>query len=311
MSDNERPLLILGSSGQVGWELQRTLAPLGKIVAVDRAGRVDALSDLSDLTRLRVLLERLSPRLVVNAAAYTDVEKSETEEELAHRINAEAPLVLGRWSAEHDVPVIHYSTDYVFDGTKGTPYVETDTPNPLNAYGRTKLAQERVTLEWPAGIVVRTAWLYSPTGRNFVKTILALARERVEEARERASDESLGIANVTPQPTPLTVVDDQVGSPTYAPHLAAGVLELLARGPAPGIYHMAGSGACSWRELARETVIRAGLPVEVHPVTSEEFGAAAPRPAYSPLASERGVPPLPPWHDGVAACVEALSAERQ
>jgi len=181
------------------------------------------------------------------------------------------------------------------------PYVESDEPDPLNAYGRTKLAQERVTLEWPAGIVVRTAWLYSPTGRNFVKTILALARERVEEARERASDESLGIANVTPQPTPLTVVDDQVGSPTYAPHLAAGVLELLARGPAPGIYHMAGSGACSWRELARETVIRAGLPVEVHPVTSEEFGAVAPPPPTRPspasaacLPSPRGTTASPP-----------------
>lgn len=132
MSDDERPILILGSSGQVGWELQRTLAPLGRVVSVDRRGRMDAIADLADLKRLRGVLQSLKPRLIVNAAAYTNVEKAETEEALVHCINAEAPQVIGRWAGEHRVPVVHYSTDYVFDGTKGAPYEETDTPNPLS-----------------------------------------------------------------------------------------------------------------------------------------------------------------------------------
>jgi dTDP-4-dehydrorhamnose reductase len=282
-------------------------------------------TDLRDPDAVLRAVRAAAPDVVLHTAAYTAVDAAESDEATALAVNeggtANLVAALGHLAARADadhhterapdagVPLlVSFSSDYVFDGRKGRPYVESDEPCPLSAYGRSKLAQERATLAWPAGIVVRTAWLYSPTGANFVKTIARLARERVAQARERAGGESLGIANVSPQPTPLRVVDDQVGSPTYAPHLAAGVLELLVRGPAPGIYHIAGSGACSWLELAREIVTRAGLAVEVLPQTTEELGRPAPRPAYSALVSERGAPVLPPWHDGVAACLAALDA---
>jgi len=295
-------------------------------------------TDLRDADAVLRAVRTAAPDVVLHTAAYTAVDAAEADEATAMAVNegGTANLVAalghlaarpgaddrgtrgadaahrGHHGAGADLPLlVSFSSDYVFDGHKSRPYVESDEPCPLSAYGRSKLAQERVTLAWPAGIVVRTAWLFSPTGANFVKTIVRLAGERVAQARERAGGESLGIANISPQPTPLRVVDDQVGSPTYAPHLAAGVLELLVRGPAPGIYHIAGAGACSWLELAREVVTRAGLPVEVLPQTTAELGRPAPRPAYSALASERGAPVLPPWHDGVAACLEAISASGQ
>lgn len=272
-------------------------------------------TDLRDADAVLRAVRAAAPDVVLHTAAYTAVDAAEADEATALAVNeggtANLVAALGHLATrpDADLPLlVSFSTDYVFDGHKDRPYVESDEPRPLSAYGRSKLAQEHATLAWPAGIVVRTAWLFSVGGANFVTTILRLARERVAQARERAGGESLGIANISPQPTPLRVVDDQVGSPTYAPHLATGVLELLVRGPAPGIYHIAGSGACSWLELAREVVTRAGLPVEVLPQTTAELGRPAPRPAYSALASERGAPVLPPWHDGVAACVEALAA---
>lgn len=295
MSDNERPLLILGSSGQVGWELQRTLAPLGKIVAVDRAGRVDALADLSDLTRLRVLLDRLAPRLVVNAAAYTDVEKSETEEELAHRINAEAPRVLGRWSAEHDVPVIHYSTDYVFDGTKGTPYVETDTPNPLNAYGRTKLAGDQGLLDGDAlAIVLRVSWVYGMRGRNFLRTMQRLLAERDE----------------------VQVVDDQIGAPSWCRTIAESTAQIagqLLRGERKaadlrGLYHMTPAGETSWYGFASAIAEHGGFDCRVEPVSTKDYPSSVQRPAYSVLDCTKARDVLglemPDWLAQLQACID-------
>ena len=157
-------------------------------------------------------------------------------------------------------------------------------------YGRTKLAGEREILEWVHGIVFRTSWLFSETGHNFVKTILAAARERSGKGE------------------PLRVVDDQVGSPTYAGHLAAAADEALRLGVGPGLYHLAGSGYCSWCELAREVVQLAGLDVEVEPITTHEAGRPAPRPAFSALDTERPIPRLPHWADGVAEAVDKLTA---
>ncbi len=324
--------LITGAGGQLATAFADLLAgdPLATVTLMR-----EEETDLRDTDAVLRAVRAAAPDVVLHTAAYTAVDAAESDEATALAVNdggtANLVAALGHLAArpdadrgthgpdagrgghsdpDADLPLlVSFSSDYVFDGHKDRPYVESDEPSPQSAYGRSKLAQERATLAWPAGIVVRTAWLFSPIGTNFVKTIVRLAGERVAQARERAGGESLGIPNISPRPTPLRVVDDQVGSPTYAPHLAAGVVELLLRGPAPGIYHIAGSGACSWLELAREIVTRAGLPVEVLPQTTAELGRPAPRPAYSALASERGAPVLPPWHDGVAACLAALAGD--
>jgi dTDP-4-dehydrorhamnose reductase len=186
--------------------------------------------------------------------------------------------------------VVYFSSDYVFDGCKGAPYVESDAPHPLGVYGRTKLQGEEAVLQWPHGLVIRTAWLFSETGHNFVKTMLAAAQAHAGTGE------------------PLRVVDDQVGSPTYAAHLAAAVDEALRLGVGAGIYHMAGGGYCSWCELAREVVQLAGISVDVEPITTAELGRPAPRPEFSALATERPIPLLPAWPDGVAEAIDRLIA---
>ena len=176
-------------------------------------------------------------------------------------------------------PVVYYSTDYVFDGTKHAPYVESDEPNPLSVYGRTKLEGEREVRE---GWIVRSSWLYGWKGRNFVKTMLELGRERDE----------------------VSVVSDQVGSPTYVGHLADATRELLAL--PQGTWHLAAEGECSWAEFARATFEEAGLDCRVREITTEELGRPAPRPAYSVLRSEKGAPRLPHWREGLRDCLRHL-----
>jgi dTDP-4-dehydrorhamnose reductase len=296
MSDDERPILILGSSGQVGWELQRALAPLGRVVAVDRAGRVDALADLSDVTRLRTLLDQLAPRLIVNAAAYTDVEKAEIEEPLALRINAEAPQVLGRWSEEHGVPIVHYSTDYVFDGTKGEAYVESDTPNPLNAYGRTKLAGDQALLDSGAqAIVFRVSWVYGMRGRNFLRTMQRLLAERDE----------------------VQVVDDQIGVPTWCRMIAEATAQVsgqllrreLDASTARGVYHLQPAGETSWYGFASAICDLSDYDCRVQPVATKDYPSSVQRPAYSRLNCDKAKETLglelPDWHASLVACVDA------
>ena len=225
---------------------------------------------------------------MLHCAAYTNVDGAEADPETAEAVN-----VLGTRNVVQAVrgthtAVVYFSTDYVFDGKKSAPYVESDRTRPLNVYGRTKLAGEKEVLGWVHGIVFRTAWLFSETGHNFVKTILAAAQERAGTGE------------------PLRVVDDQVGSPTYAGHLAAAVDEALQRGISPGLYHLAGSGYCSWCELAGEIVDLAGLDVEVEPITTAEAGRPARRPAFSALDTERPIPRLPHWAQGVAEAVDRL-----
>ena len=282
MSPQKRWFLT-GGGGQLAGALEGLLE--GEVFVA----REDEL-DLRDAPAVAAAVRAFGPDVVLHTAAYTDVDGAERDEKTAHAVNALGTRHIVAALRGTHAQLVSFSSDYVFDGRKGAPYVETDEPAPLNAYGRTKLAQERETLAWPHGTVIRTAWLFSATGRNFVKTILAAARER---AAARPTE-------------PLRVVDDQIGSPTYAGHLAASVLEALRGGLGPGLYHMAGGGACSWCELAREVVALAGLLVAVEPLTTEQAGRPAPRPAFSALASERAIPQPPCWQDGVAAVMDEL-----
>jgi dTDP-4-dehydrorhamnose reductase len=217
-----------------------------------------------------------TPELVLHAAAWTDVDGAEQREELVAAVNVRGT----RNVVELGAPVVYYSTDYVFDGSKREPYVESDEPNPLSAYGRTKLAGE---LEVRDGWIVRSSWLFGATGRNFVRTMLLLGQEQDE----------------------VRVVDDQVGSPTYVGHLAEatrGLLELPY-----GTWHVAAEGQCTWFELAGAIFEEAGLDCRVVPISSRELGRPAPRPAYSVLRSEReDAPRLPHWRVGLRACLEGL-----
>jgi len=274
---------LTGGGGQLAGALEGLLE--GEVFVA----REDEL-DLRDAPAVAAAVRAFGPDVVLHTAAYTDVDGAERDEATARAVNVLGTRHLVAALRGTHAQVVSFSTDYVFDGRKGAPYVEHDEPHPLNAYGRTKLAQERETLAWPHGTVIRTAWLFSATGRNFVKTILAAARER---AAARPAE-------------PLRVVDDQVGSPTYAGHLAVAVLAALRGGLGPGLYHMAGGGACSWCELAREVVALADLPVEVAPITTAQAGRPAPRPAFSALASERPIPQPPCWQDGVAAVMDEL-----
>lgn len=272
---------VTGAGGQLANAFARVLE--GDVFL----SREEAL-DIRDAEAVRSAVHEFAPDCVLHCAAYTNVDGAEADEDTAEAIN-----VLGTRNVVSAVrgthtTVVYFSTDYVFDGTKGAPYVETDRPNPLNAYGRTKLGGEQEVLGWIRGVVIRTSWLYSETGHNFVKTILGAARERAGTGE------------------PLRVVDDQVGSPTYAGHLAAAVDEAIRGGLPPGLYHMAGSGYGSWCELAREVVQLAGLDVDVVPITTAEAGRPAARPLFSALDSERPVPRLPHWAEGVAVAVDRL-----
>ena len=258
-----RRVLITGAGGQLG----RALA--------EAFPWADARTrEKLDVTRAVELEER--PDLVLHAAAWTDVDGAEADSEAAHAVNVEGT----RRVAALGAPVVYFSSDYVFDGRKRGPYVESDAPAPASVYGRTKLAGER---EVRAGWIVRTSWLFGATGHNFVRTMLRLAGER-EEVR---------------------VVADQRGCPTYVEHLARATRELLLL--PEGVWHVAAEGECTWAELAEAIVEEAGLRCRVVPITSEEYGAAAPRPAYSVLRSERrDAPRLPHWRDGLRACLERL-----
>jgi dTDP-4-dehydrorhamnose reductase len=218
----------------------------------------------------------LAPELVLHAAAWTAVDAAEDEPQDAAAVNVGGT----RHAAELGAPLVYYSTDYVFDGTKREPYVESDAPSPLGVYGRTKLHGEAAAGEraW----IVRSSWLFGPTGHNFVRTMLRLGAERDEVA----------------------VVDDQRGCPTYVGHLATAtraVLELPF-----GVYHVAAAGECTWADFAEAIFAGAGLDCRVRRITTGEFGARAPRPAYSVLRSERGAPRLPHWRDGLRDCLERI-----
>jgi dTDP-4-dehydrorhamnose reductase len=276
-------LLVTGAAGMLGRDV---------CAAAERAGHdVVALArgdlDVTDARAVRRAFEAERPDAVVNCAAYTNVDGAEDDEAAAALLNGDAAGHVAAAAAAVGAAVVHPSTDYVFDGTKRTPYVESDATGPSGAYGRTKLAGEHaVAAANERHFVVRTSWLFGAAGRNFVDTMLTVGAERGE----------------------LKVVHDQVGCPTYTGHLAEALVELAGRDSGYGIHHVAGAGECSWFEFASEIFCSAEVDVRVEPCTTEEFPRPAPRPAFSVLGSERRDPiRLPDWRSGLAAYL----AERQ
>lgn len=264
-----KTILLTGRDGQVGWELQHTLAPLGRIVACGR-GELDLASP--DVIRARV--RELKPDIIVNAAAYTAVDKAESEPDLAMAVNGTAPGILAEEARRLGALLVHYSTDYVFDGEKTEPYVETDPTNPINEYGRSKLAGEQaVAAAGCAHLIFRTSWVYGARGKNFLLTILRLARERDE----------------------LRVVADQVGAPTSAPLIAGATAQAIGEarqwprepGPEWGVYHLAAGGKTSWFGFTQAILERAGFILGavpgLTPIPTSEYPTPARRPRYSVL----------------------------
>jgi dTDP-4-dehydrorhamnose reductase len=276
-------LLVTGGTGMLGQAVAAAATRLGHdVIALSRAEL-----DVTDADHVRRVVAAAEPRAVLNCAAWTDVDGAETAEAAATAINGDGAGNVARAAAETGARIVHVSTDYVFDGERahasggsGGPWLESDAVNPIGSYGRSKLAgEEQVAAATAEHAIVRTAWLFGTGGRNFVDTILGLGHERDE----------------------VSVVTDQVGSPTWTVHLAEGLVELAERRGDVGILHAAGAGACSWYELAVEVFDRAGVRCRVLPTTSERFPRAARRPAYSVLGTERDdAPVLPPWQDGVA-----------
>ncbi|HEX6781969.1 MAG TPA: dTDP-4-dehydrorhamnose reductase [Solirubrobacterales bacterium] len=277
-------LLVTGAAGMLGRDVMLAAGNAGH----DVIGYGRAELDVTDPAALARRLELAHPDVVVNCAAWTDVDGAETAEEAAFAINGKGAGNVAAAANEIEARVLHVSTDYVFDGAKGAPYVESDQPAPLSAYGRTKLAgEEAVAAANKRHFIVRSAGLFGVGGRNFVETMLQLAGDRSEVA----------------------VVRDQVGSPTYTWHLAYGIVRLI-EGIEYGIHHMAASGQCSWYEFAREIFEQATVECRVLSITSEEFGAAAPRPAFSALTSQREhAIRLPSWQDGLAGYLAQRKAQ--
>lgn len=275
-------ILVVGAAGQLGHDLLKTLSPGHEVTGVD-IGEID----ITDAASTGDVVGGSNPELVINSAAYTNVDGCETETELAWAVNATGAGNLARACAEAGAPLIHVSTDYVFDGSKGEPYLEDDPTSPLGEYGRSKLAGEEAVREALADhLIVRTAWLFGAGGNNFVKTMLRLGRERDE----------------------LKVVNDQTGSPTYALHLAGAIRQLAeTRLDRPGIYHMTNSGHCTWFDFASEIFTLAGIDVELKPTTTAEFRSPAPRPAFSVLANTSAPEiELPHWRQGLVECLQEL-----
>lgn len=275
-------VLLFGSNGLIGSEFKEQLSasPSFELIPL-----VLADCDILNTTDLQKCFEEHKPNVVINCAGYTNVEKSEDEEELASKINGHAVGEMAKLCKEHDAALLHLSTDYVFDGTKGEPYTEDDKPNPLSAYGRGKLLGEQLSLQNnPKTYVVRTAWPFGKHGPNFVDKIIEFSKTRDE----------------------MRIVNDQVGSPTYVPDLVTQCISLLQSGKDFGIYHGTNSGEASWYDLASETVSHLNLPMKVLPCTSDEFPQKAKRPTYSPLANTK-LPSMRDWKEALHVYLEAIS----
>jgi dTDP-4-dehydrorhamnose reductase len=289
-------ILVTGANGQVGWELRRALAPLGDVIAAHR-GQLD----VARTDALREGVRAMTPDVIVNAAAYTAVDRAESEPELARAINAIAPGVLAEEAARLDAVLVHYSTDYVFDGAKPAPYVESDPPSPLSVYGRTKLEGERaIGASGCRHLTLRTSWVYGARRQNFLLTMLRLAGERRS----------------------LRIVDDQIGAPTWCREIAQATASLLARPElaarsADGLYHLTAAGATSWFGFARaifESPEMARLrvtPPALEAIPASAYPVAARRPANSRLDCGRLVRAgirLAPWDAALGRCLREVSS---
>lgn len=284
-------ILLFGANGQLGTKLKSLLATQGRVRTVGHSEL-----DLRDLAKLRALIIETNPTLIVNAAAYTAVDAAESDAENARLVNTEAPRVMAEAARERNALLVHYSTDYVFDGTAHTPYTEESPVNPLGVYGATKLAGEQaVAASGAAHLILRTAWLYSNHGKNFLNTLLRLAAEREE----------------------LRVVNDQSGCPTYADLVAEASVRMLdgmfdgggVRQERCGLYHMTCRGETTWWGFARRIIELAGFDerVRVLPITTADYPTSAERPAYSVLSNAKlerafGLR-LPDWEAGLMRCI--------
>ena len=293
-------ILLTGATGQVGWELARTLLPIGEIVTVNRAQ-----ADLADLEALRAIIQQNKPDIIVNPAAYTAVDKAETEKDLAFLINAEAPGLLAEEAKTIGALLIHYSTDYVFDGTKSGSYTEEDATCPINVYGQSKLAGEQA-IQSVAGdyLILRTSWVYASRGNNFLKTILRLAAEREE----------------------LKIVADQIGTPTWARLIAETTAHMVRQSIQErrtgsfnsNIYHLVSSGDTSWHGFAQKIVdiVREQGKVllknqAINPIPTTDYPLPAKRPANSRLSTHRleqqfGLT-MPSWDNALRLCLQELA----
>lgn len=287
-----KKVLLIGAKGQVGQELQVTLPSLGEVISI---GREEL--DLTNSEKIGQLIREIHPNYLVNASAYTAVDKAETEPDLAYSINATAPKIMAEAAEKIKAKFLHISTDYVFDGRKNTPYLETDLTNPLGVYGQSKLrGEEEIKTVNSQAIILRTAWVYGSYGKsNFVKTMLRLGKEREE----------------------LKVVVDQLGSPTWSKDIAAAITHLLINADNPaGIYNFTNSGVASWFDLTKaifEEAKISGIPLKIQrviPITTAEYPTPAVRPAYSVLSGQKisqqlgYIPPY--WRDSLKAMLNQL-----
>ncbi len=300
-----RRILLTGKNGQIGWELQRTLATLGEVVAVDRNDM-----DLTNPDAIRKVSRETKPAMIVNAAAYTAVDEAESKPDLAMAVNGTAPGILAEEAKGLGATVVHYSTDYVFDGDKQTPYTEEDVPNPLSVYGRSKFAGEQaIQAVGVPHLIFRTSWVYGMHRKNFFLTILRLAREKEE----------------------LRIVDDQIGAPTWCRAIAEATARILAQlGRTEGFrdhggtYHLTAAGQTSWHGFAEAIVQAAGehlsserstLPgTHILPIRTSEFPLPAKRPAYSLLSNVKiestfGVA-MSHWSEMLRLCVGDMNESR-
>ena len=288
----KRKVLVTGALGQLGSEIRRLADGNGDFLYTDYLGSGDILAlDICDAEAVAACIAENNVGTIVNCAAYTNVEKAEDEPELCRRINCEGVAVLADAALRNKASLIQISTDFVFDGSKNIPYLETDTPSPLSVYGRTKAEAETAFIaSGVKGVIIRTAWLYSPYGKNFVKTMLNLGATR----------------------SSINVVNDQTGSPTYAADLAEVILKFLPiAGRKKGeIYNYSNEGACSWYDFAAEIMRQAGLPCQVIPVSSSEYPQKAVRPSYSYLDKTKIAAELkigvPQWQDSLQKCLDRL-----
>ncbi|MFD1260109.1 dTDP-4-dehydrorhamnose reductase [Entomomonas asaccharolytica] len=291
-------ILLLGKNGQVGWELQRSLAPVGQLLALDRH---DQGGDLTDLKSLQRIIVDYQPTIIVNATAYTAVDKAETETELALQINGKAVEFLAEQAKQYHSWLIHYSTDYVFDGSGDTARLETAETNPLNIYGKTKLVGEQAIQQLLDNyLIFRTSWVYATHGNNFIKTMLRLAKEREE----------------------LAIINDQIGSPTGA-ELIADITAHAIKQLKPelaGIYHLTAGGETSWYDFANVIFAEAKLYIadqlkvkKVNAITTDSYPTPAKRPLNSRLATSKLINTfditLPDWQLGVKRVIAELLTE--
>jgi dTDP-4-dehydrorhamnose reductase len=298
MNASTKRILLIGPSGQVGWELRRCVQPLGKVISVGRKYSETTPMDLADPDSIRRVIREVKPALIINAAAYTAVDKAEQEPELAHKINGIAPGILAEECLRLKTLLIHYSTDYVFSGHHTLPYLESDAVNPLGVYGASKLAGEKAIQAIDGQyLIFRTAWVYSLRGKNFLLTMQRLAKERDE----------------------LKVVADQIGAPTWSRMIAEATIHIIAQLFSPqypidfdrfsGIYHLTCAGQTNWYEFAKAIIAHSEKQPRILPITTADYPTPAKRPAYSVLSNAKlanafGIT-LPRWEKALELCMDS------